>query len=305
MVSEECVGVAWIKYLKCSEPGCVNPPTVRRMSDAFSVASQAGLVLEVVERQIEGADRKQLRAISEKLKPFSASCTLDFGKLPLDGYIIHRPFHAHACGDFHMTSIVDNTVIGLLLGDGTGKAVTGLLNALPLITCFEVFGKSSGSTRHVIDRLRAVSRKLGLSGTAVYFTFTLIGKELWLAMTSAGHEIPILVRPKDGVSNLPKDPDSPAFGKPLGLDIDSPQGEHLEKLLPGDVIVVYTDGVSDAFATDEDETADLARNKIMSIALSEGHRSCKELAEAIVFAAEKANALLDDATVCVIRRRNA
>jgi hypothetical protein len=99
------------------------------MAEIVSVASQAGLVLELVQRQIEGADRSQLRIISEKLKPYSESCRLNFSPLPLDGYIIHRPFHAHVCGDFHVLSKVDTSVFGLLIGDGEGKAVSGPLNA--------------------------------------------------------------------------------------------------------------------------------------------------------------------------------
>jgi len=226
---------------------------------------------------------------------------VNFGALPLEGYIIHKPFHAHACGDFHATSNVDKLVVGLLIGDGEGKAVTGLLNALPLITGFEAFGGGSGSTRHVIDRLREVSRKLGLAGTALYWTFTQIGKEIWLTMTSAGHDLPILIRPSRGTSSLPADRDSPALGKPLGLDLDSPQGEHLERLLPGDILIAYTDGVIEAFSEGEDESIQHAFNRIMSLGLSHSRLPCREMAELIMAEAEKTNSFTDDATLCVIK----
>jgi len=173
-VSGNCVGVAWIKFRRNADARVAAPPSNARMTEAFSVASQAGLVLEVVQRQVEGADRRQLESIAEKLRPFSTSSELDFGELPLEGYVIHRTFHKFACGDFHALRVIDKSVVGLLIGDGEGKAVTGLLNALPLITAFEVFGKSSGSTRHVIDRLREISGRLRLASTVLYLTFTLI-----------------------------------------------------------------------------------------------------------------------------------
>ncbi len=279
------------------------------MVEAFSVASQAGLVLELVQRQVESADRKQLKVISERLKPFSASSVLRFEQLPLEGYIEHRPFHAHACGDFYALKKIDDHVFGLLIGDGEGKAVTGLLNAMPLITGFEVFGKGSGSTRHVIDQLRGVSRKLGLSGTALYWTFTSIGGELWLAMTSAGHEVPVLSRLGKLVSTLPEDTQSPALGRPLGYDLDSPQSEHIERLRPGDILVAYTDGVSDAFCTDETggrkSSGNTGTNKIASIVVENRDLSCQELAGAIMSAAEAANPFEDDATVCVVKWKEA
>ena len=302
IVSADCVGVVWIKHRSVGDSH-VRPPSGRRMAEAFSVASQAGLVLELVQRQVEVFDRTQLQVISETLKPYLESSTLNFGSLPLEGYIVHRPFHAHASGDFHATSKIDNSVIGLLIGDGTGKAVTGLLNAMPLITGFEAFGRSSGSTRHVIDQLRVVSRKLGLSGTALYWTFTMVAGKVWLTMTSAGHEVPILAR-STGVNTLPLDLDSPALGPPLGVDLDAPQAEHNERLTVGDVLVAYTDGVSDALCNGN-ESSVKGRGRIMSIVLNDRDLPCRQLAEAIMTAAENANSLLDDATVCVVRYKEA
>jgi len=299
MVSNECAGVAWIKYFNNPDPEPIRPPYETRMAEIFSVASQAGLVFELIQRQIEGGDRSQLRIISEKLKPYSESCSLNFSPLALEGYIIHKPFHAHVCGDFHVLSHVDASVVGLLIGDGEGKAVAGLLNALPLITGFESFGSGSGSTRYVVDRLRAVSRKLGLKGTVLYWTFTQINKEIWLTMTSAGHVRPILIR--DGAHRLPRDEESPALGTPLGIDLNSPLLEHVEKLTPGDTLIAFTDGVSDAFSADESESDRESMDRIMGISLQNSGLSCEKLAGRIMNEAERTNPFSDDAMICVIR----
>jgi GAF domain-containing protein len=299
-VSNDCVGIAWIKYLRHREP-----PSRRRMDEARLVGRQAGLVLEAVQRHVEGPYKKQLEMIGEKLKPFSASCELDFRPLPLEGFVKNRSYHAHVCGDFHALTKVDNSVVGLLIGDGEGKAVSGLLNALPLITGFEVFGRGSGSTRHVMDKLRAISRKLGLAGTALYWTFTAFGDDVWLAMTCAGHELPILLRQtEEGVTaKVFPSIGSHARGIPLGYDIDSPQGEHYEKILPGDILIAFTDGVSDGLANSTSELAETPAMKMMNVAWDVRYLPCQKIAEAIIAAAEKESPLTDDATVCVVRRK--
>jgi hypothetical protein len=303
IVGGACVGVAWIKYKEHRQP-----PTQKRMSEAFRAGSQAGLVLESVQRQVERPDRDQLAKISDQVRIFSTSHALDFGPLPLEGYIVHRPFHSHACGDFHVMSQIDKTVVGLLIGDGEGKAVSGLLNALPMITGFEAFGHDSSSTRHVIEKLRALCRKLGLGGTALYWTFTLAGGDVWLAMTSAGHEVPILIRhqPSLQARTIPADPGSSrAVGVPLGNDLEwPPQMEHQEQLLPGDVVIAYTDGVSDGICQEIEGARRNPTDTIMSVALDQDPQStCQQLAEAIMAAAEEACPMLDDAMVCVIRRK--
>jgi hypothetical protein len=276
------------------------------MSEAFRAGSQAGLVLESVQRQVERPDRDQLAKISDQVRIFSTSRALDFGPLPLDGYIVHRPFHSHACGDFHMMSQVDRSVMGLLIGDGEGKAVSGLLNALPMITGFEAFGHDSSSTRHVIEKLRALCRKLGLGGTALYWTFTRAGGDVWLAMTSAGHEVPILIRrhPSCQVRTIPAEPGSSrAVGVPLGNDLEwPPQMEHQELLLPGDVLIAYTDGVSDGISQCPEGSRRSPTDTIVGVALEQSpDATCQAMAEAIMAAAEIACPLLDDAMVCVVR----
>jgi hypothetical protein len=91
-VDGECVGVAWISYKR----GCL-PPGLSRMCDAFSYVSQARLVLDAVQWRLEMPSQFDLRSIGNKLKAWSESGPLKFGALAvyMDGYVIHRSFHAH------------------------------------------------------------------------------------------------------------------------------------------------------------------------------------------------------------------
>jgi hypothetical protein len=150
------------------------------MRDAFSYVSQARLVLDAVQWRLEMPSQFDLRVIGNKLKAWSETGPLRFGSLASykDGHVIHRSFHAHVCGDFHAIKAVHGSVVRLLISDATGKAVPGLLNALPLMTGFEVFGGDSPSTRFVMDKLVNVANTLGVSGTGLYCTSCLLRKKL-------------------------------------------------------------------------------------------------------------------------------
>jgi len=287
-VAEQCVGVAWIKYLRDRIP-----PGGELMNEAFSLADQVGLVLESVQRQLERPVHDQLKMIGEKQKAWSSSEPLRFDTLPfLDGYVVHRSLHAHVCGDFHVVNTINESTAGLLLGDGEGKAVTGLINALPLIACFESFASESGSTRHAMDKLMNVADKLGLVATALYCTFTLILGQVHMSLTSCGHHPLVLVRRRFSGTLLPPE-GSAASGKTLGHPFDLPLHEHHVKLEPGDMLILYTDGVSEPLG--DDFTA-----RLVHFASDFTLRNSQQVAEAIMSAVEQVTPLGDDATVCVV-----
>jgi putative methionine-R-sulfoxide reductase with GAF domain len=155
MAQDDCVGVALIKFKHTA-----GRPTVKLMKDAFSYVSQVGLVMEAVQWRLEMPSRNDLRGIGENLGAWWSSGKLNFGSLQalLEGYVAHRSFHGYVSGDFYAIKSAGDSM-GLLLGDGKGEAVPGLLNALPLMTSFELFGSDTGSTRYVMEKLMTVANK--------------------------------------------------------------------------------------------------------------------------------------------------
>jgi putative methionine-R-sulfoxide reductase with GAF domain len=306
-VSGEFAGVAWIKYKRGRLP-----PGPERMRDAFSYVSQARLVLDAVQWRLVMPSQFDLDAIGgSKLKAWSETGPLHFGSLDsfLDGYVVHRSFHAHVCGDFHAIKAVQGSVVGLLIGDAAGKAVPGLLNALPLMTGFEIYGGDSSSARHPMEKLMDVANTLGVSGTGLYCTFTLfqdkvetgIRNKLLLSVTSAGHPSLILLRRSETelLNQLIPGLQSPAKGALFGYPLRRPLSEDPLMLEPGDTLVAYTDGVGQALTAHSEKEHDWAERIIQLATVPAG--TCQEVAEAIVSAAEKAGPLHDDMTVWVVR----
>ncbi len=304
-----CGGVAWVKY----KQGRL-PPGPERMREVLSYVNEASLVLDAVRWRLEMPSQFNLRQIGQKLNAWWETGVLNLGPLTpyLEGYIIHRLFHAHVSGDFHVVKEVKKlrSVVGLLIGDATGKAVPGLLNALPFMTGFEVFGEDSGSARYVMDRLMNVAHTLGVSGTGACLTFTLfqekiekfIHNSVYLAATSAGHPSFIFLRRKPKLDyHLVPDPNTPAHGPLLGDPLRRPLSEEQLKLEPDDMLIGYSDGVGQALAPGSEDQQDWA-DRIIQLALGNTTKPCKDIAEAIIAAAEAVGPLEDDMTVCVLRR---
>lgn len=305
IVAGTCVGVAWVKYTRNRAA-----PSAAVMKDVVSLANQAGFVLEAALRQGEVADHDALLRIGEQLQNRrSPSGPVDFGKLlTLEGYVVQHSVHPDVCGDFHATRTVNDSTVGVFIGDGEGHGVTGLINALPLITSFEAFSGDSGSSLYLMDKLMSISNELGVRGVGLYLTFTAIEKDLWLSATCAGNAFAVLVRthPEYKTQRLPPTK-HPAQGPGLGLQLEIPLAEFQEKLEKGDILIAYTDGLSDGLA----ETGSLAEAALPPLALASSLDSCEQIANAIMAAAEKGMALrgkrgetTDDMTVCVIRVKN-
>jgi putative methionine-R-sulfoxide reductase with GAF domain len=321
LVAGNCVAVAWLKYRRSRVP-----PGGELIDEAVFWANQAAIVVEAVQRQLEIPEKKQLDRIARTLSEYWNTGPLDFGSdVPIEGFAVHRPFHAPACGDFHAISLISTeSTVGLLVGDGESHAVSGLLNALPLIASFNAFGKDSGSTRYLMDKLMTISNKLGLAGTAIYCTFTLVQdrhrSQTYLSATSAGHPRLILLRAETWNAEMfPKN--RFARGKSLGFrlpkipEIKLPLGEEQTPLNRGDIVIAYTDGISDSFVEPSDdrkvsldtgeERMSLSETRIIDAArrcCALG--SCEDIANSIVQAAEIASGatgLSDDATVCIVR----
>jgi putative methionine-R-sulfoxide reductase with GAF domain len=293
-----CVGVAWVKFAANN-----TLPNDDFMQLAGYFAAQAGMVMGALQGQQDRPDREDLQQMSEVFK----STFYKTGEISIEGfarivgYVIHRPFRSDLSGDFHVIKRIDDASMGVLLGDGEGHAVTGVLHMLPIIAAFEAFSGDSRSTSHVLHRLTRTCELLQVHGTAVYCVFTVIGKSLWLSATRAGNTMLLIFHRAEGVSGvLPfPDQDSPATGNPLGVPLSLPMQEAHKELLVGDLLVAYTDGVGEAIAREPGAGID----EIHRIVLDRKLQKPQAIAEAIMARASEAagSEIGDDASVLVLQ----
>ena len=169
---------------------------------------------------------------------------------------------------------------------------------LALWSAFEAT-RESCSTVHVMERIAQMAKDVGVRGTAVYGILTRMDDSLSLSATSAGHDPFLIVRSTDGQYpgfDIPGN-DSVAKGLMFGVKANR-FGADRFNLRPGDVVVAYTDGVSDRIS--RQQIHDLARAAI------EDTQSASQLANIILNRATEAarraqDGKVDDATVVVVK----
>lgn len=145
-------------------------------------------------------------------------------------------------GDFYDFFLIDEDHLAMVLADVSGKGVPAALFMVVTKTLIKNRAKMGGSPAEILSD---VNRELSESNTSGLFV------TVWMAIlqlstgkgmaANAGHEHPAL-RHKDGDFVLVEYKHSP----PLGLLEEVPVFEHVFQLEKGDVLFVYTDGVTEA-----------------------------------------------------------
>ncbi len=162
-------------------------------------------------------------------------------------------------GDFYDVIEMDDGSIGMVLGDVAGKGpAAALLTAKiqGLLTAY--IGEAAPAvTLHRVNG-GLLRRPIGARYATVFFaTLTASGE---LTYCNAGHNPP-LVHGSGAVRRLT------SGGMPVGFFKDAPYEDARVQLLPGDVVVIYSDGVTEALNTDGEE---FGEERLL--ALLEAHR---------------------------------
>lgn len=153
-------------------------------------------------------------------------------------------------GDLYDIFSLSETRIGVLAADVSGKGVAAsLLMAICRTNLRQIAPRhpSPAEVLRELNRILAPDIQAGLYVTMVYAIIDLAAGELTLAR--AGHELPLLVRP-----NAARQSAEARFieseGMAIGMVPDelftAALVEQTETFLPGDVLVLYTDGVNEA-----------------------------------------------------------
>jgi serine phosphatase RsbU (regulator of sigma subunit)/pSer/pThr/pTyr-binding forkhead associated (FHA) protein len=167
------------------------------------------------------------------------------------GFEFFAHYHAayHVGGDYYDFVDLGDGKLAIALGDVAGKGVPAAL----------MMAKFSGDTRACLLTERGpaaaatkINRLLcsaGIDERFITLSLSLLDvPSRTLTIASAGH-LPLLIRRADGrVEEVGED----VSGYPLGIDGDSTYDQAEIRLEPGDVVVVHSDGVTDARSPGEE-----------------------------------------------------
>jgi serine phosphatase RsbU (regulator of sigma subunit) len=204
----------------------------------------------------------------------------------LDGYNVaaeSRP--ARVCGgDYYDALVIDhgngtkNSKYLFCVADVSGK---GLPAALLMSNMQATLRALAGQVESLVELAAQTNELLyATSPSNKFVTALLLEMDTATGVgryVNAGHNECILMRPEDGESELLK-----STGLPLGMLPGSSYEERGFEMRPGDILALYSDGVSEAYNKDEEEWGeDRLCEHLRAVAAEPAHKIVRSIFEAI------------------------
>lgn len=262
-------------------------------SPFWFVLSVGGLVyllaLELVDRVRVRDELEVARKLQRDLLPSET--------LSVPGY---RAAHSYRTanevgGDYYQFSLLPDGRIALMVGDASGHGMAaGLLMALADATLRTAVDLDPEPARVVEIVNRALCRTGGRRAFFSLFYALMDPESGHLDFVCAGHPFPLLRRADGRVEELG------AGGLPLGLRPELEPVTGSDRLDPGDLLVLYTDGLAEAQDGGEE---DFGFDRIRQVVAGGG--AAQTVHDALLHAFERHRGetpLTDDVTLAVLER---
>lgn len=202
-------------------------------------------------------------------------------------------------GDYYDVIRLTDTEYLFAIADVAGKGIPASLLMANVQAALRALAPYCTSTSTTVMRINDVvcSNIRGGNKFITFFTGILNTKTLELFYTNAGHNPPLLVRSNGAILHLEEG------GLILGVFPNSTYEEKNVKLFRGDVLVLYTDGISEAMNAREEEFTEEHLEELLK---NVRHLSAKEILGAIQTAVARhvqKHPQSDDITLLVVKVR--
>ena len=181
-------------------------------------------------------------------------------------------------GDFYDYINVRDGRVAVVLGDASGKGIPGALLMAKAQAIVRGEAASRRTAAEVVDHANASIDRASAQAqfvTLLYVVLSAHGREI--RYVNAGHPRAMLVH-SEGVRHLA------ATGPPLGVFADACYGEETAPATPGDILVLYSDGVTEAHTADDEFFNEAG---ILDVVERDRDRPAPEMARALCEAAER------------------
>ncbi|HVS15774.1 MAG TPA: SpoIIE family protein phosphatase [Thermoanaerobaculia bacterium] len=252
----------------------------------------AALTEEAIERQKMERDLTLARRIQESMLPRTLP---EFSGFQLLAQNIPS---RGVSGDYYqvLTRHGDSECV-LLVCDVSGKGMPAALLTTSLEALAAAPIEDGFSTEEICAKVsRRLHRRSPPEKYATAFLAVIRRDQPTLQFTNAGHNPALLIRRDGGVEQLG------SSGMPLGLIAEATFTQHEVAFDPGDTLVVYTDGITEAENPDEEE---FGLERLVNVARENRTASLPELSTAINRDLEKfarGVPFADDRTLVITRR---
>lgn len=199
-------------------------------------------------------------------------------------------------GDFLEYRDLPSGAFGLAIGDVSGKGPAAALVAAMLQGMFSLVGDPHTGPGEVVGRLNRALYQRDIAPRYATFLYGILESDGRFTYSNAGHPPPLLVG-ASGVRPLT------AGGPILGVFESAAFPSDTVTLLPGDALICYSDGVTDAEAPDG---TDFGLERLIDAARAQGAARPRAFVDGLlagVGAFANTAASVDDATIAVLRYR--
>jgi sigma-B regulation protein RsbU (phosphoserine phosphatase) len=189
---------------------------------------------------------------------------------------------------------------GLAIGDAVGHGISASLLMSNLHAALQILVPEHNTPVEVIQRLNHLfHHNINLTNFVTLFLARYEPENRTLTYSSAGHNPPLLGRARPGGE------DSVAWLKPtgpaIGLVEDFATGTAQVSLSPGDVLLLYTDGVTEAISARQEPFGD---QRLAELVRRSAHMSAQELVGAVregLGVHVQGHPLADDTTIVALK----
>ncbi len=253
-----------------------------------AIAEQLVLALGRSDQSRSREELKRAREIQRSLLP---------EKLPqIDGVEVTARWQParEVSGDYYDVLRLGEDRLALCVGDVVGKGMPAALLMSSLQAALKAVAHRVDSTTEICTQVRDVMLQSLAGGTFVTFFLCIIDRSAGrLTYTNAGHNPPLLVRADGTLVKL--DVGGPILAR---IAAEMPYQEASVAVAPGDRIVLYTDGVTEAMDADEEM---FEEQRLETLVLEHRGESASDLERAITDAVlEHAGGVLQDDLTLVV-----
>lgn len=151
-------------------------------------------------------------------------------------------------GDYFDFITLDKRRTGIAIGDISGKGVPAAILMSNLQAALRIAASLSNDTSEVVKRVNIhIKHTTSAEKFATFFYGILDAADLTLRFTNAGHNYPV-IKPYQGLAHFIE-----KGGVIIGVRDDIEYKEFSVRLSPGDILVLYTDGVTEAFGPEREQ----------------------------------------------------
>src|SRR5262245_6766260 len=243
--AEEIIGVL---YLDSRERGALRSASSVAALDTLS--AEAALAIENARLYRETLDKAKFE---QELK---VAASIQQALLPpgnREGSFFSAAAASVACravgGDFYDYVDLPNGGFGFIVGDVAGKGSPAALLAAAVLGMFSAEATYQATAAPLMTRLNHGLFRRAIEARFLTSFYGMLSSDGSLMYCNAGHNAPMVVSPS-GVRRLE------AGGVVLGLFEHAAYDEEIVRLEPGDLIVSFSDGVSEAMNSQGEEFSD-------------------------------------------------